>query len=371
MSFDGRNLLIEQSAFLANTAPAGSGGGVGIHASVPGAVDIVNTTFFGNQAGLAGGAVGIGGPTNVRLTHLTVVGNTADGEVVPSVRVGGIGGDTSETSIGGSIVAGNQNADCYGATPELRPTTVGGNVGPFGAGDATCGFNAGISDRNVADPLLVATPVAGANGVPVMKPLAGSLAIGAATATCPWDDAAGEARVITRCSAGAAEPVAGTPGGEPDPGEGEQPGGDGDQPGNPGSPGNPGTPGTPRTPGGPVIADKTAPTLKLPTALSVDKKRKRALLKIACPAAETSCAIDARLERKRKVKGKTRTEGLAVGKATIAGGKSANVRVSLKKRGRSALAGRKTLKVTLRIKVWDAARNARTQTRTVKLRLAK
>jgi CSLREA domain-containing protein len=364
--FDGGELLVEDSAFLGNTAAWG--GGIAVES---GSATVANTTFIGNTVRTTGGAISANGGAPVALRHVTIAGNTSSGGFG-----GAIGGNPAGVTIQSSVVSGNGRPECD-ANGALRAASLGGNVGPLADTDSTCKFSAAAGDLLVSNPGLAGTPTIGGNGIPVLLPLAGSHAIGAVTATCPLTDATGRARpAAAPCSAGAAEPLPGTSGpADPDAPRGETPdGGTGVGRSETGTGG-----GATDTPA-PVVAapvaavrvaaDTTAPLLALPKQLTVDARRKRASLALTCPRRETRCVAAVQLENTRKVRGKRRTQRLAAGTIRLSGGTAATVRLTLTRQGRAALAGRRSARVTLRVTVRDVAGNRRVQERRVTLRVA-
>lgn len=370
--FDGGNLLVEDSAILDNTA-GDWGGGLAVEAA-SGAASIVNTTLAGNVAYGTGGALSVNGGRPVALRHVTIIGN--DGGSWGD----GLGGNLSGVRIRSSIIGLGVGG---GRTCDASLGSDGGTV-VASAAATQCGLGAATGDLVADDLRLAATPVVAANGIPVLRPQAGSPAIGAVSAaSCLATDAGGAARPAgAPCAAGAVEPLPGTPGpGAPDPGipaPGDPAPGDPvpgvPEPGVPGGVdvgrGAPAPAGPTQVPGASVAPDTVAPVLVLPKRVAVNKARKRATLSIACPRTEVSCSAEVRLQRVRKVKRRRVTDTLARGTVTFAGGSARKLSLKLTRKGRAALAGRRTAKVTLKLTVRDAAGNTGVQQRTVTLRVA-
>ena len=93
-------LAVESSTFIGNSARSGSGGGVESDATG----NITNTLFLSNSAS-QGGGVNVAG--SLTLVNNTLVGNSADGVVLPNVTCSGAAAQPTNngTDYGGAIAA--------------------------------------------------------------------------------------------------------------------------------------------------------------------------------------------------------------------------------------------------------------------------
>jgi hypothetical protein len=165
---------------LSNNA-AGGGLGGGLYDDMTGTVIITSSTFFGNFAGLAGGALVADGA--VTLTNSTIYSNTNYGIVAGSAPV----------KLKNTIVAKNTVNNCFGTI-----TSLGHNLEDTN----TCSFTAGGDKPNISNPHIA--PLANNGGsTPTDALLKGSAAINAG-AGCPSTDQRGISRVGA-CDIGAYE----------------------------------------------------------------------------------------------------------------------------------------------------------------------
>ncbi len=337
-------LVVHDSAIVDNKAePPGYGGAVyfeGEHTTA----DLTNVTIAANSVSQQGGGLESNAIGPLMLAFVTVMGNEA------GVQGGGIG-NAEGMQMRNTIIDGNatpvlpEHVTPIGANCFEGPVSEGGNVA-----DPACGLSH-VSDAPVFDP--VVGPLEG-SPIPVLEPLPGSPALDRAVGPCPSTDARGVPRPQgAACDSGAAErPV--PPGPGPSPGTGAGPSGTG-QP-----------------------ADVTAPKLVLPSSLPIDARLTHVRVRLTCPAAETSCTgritIVGRTGKARaagkKSKG-TRPVTIAVGRFTLAGGRTASISVAVTRAGRKLLRGHRTLRASLAVAVADAAGNRATTSRTVKLVIAR
>jgi predicted outer membrane repeat protein len=99
---------------------------------------VTNSTFSGNSAPNAGGAIYTNANSPVTVTNSTFSGNTAaSGDAIHN------DGDTSNVALSNTIVASPRNNNC--SSPSLQPVTDDG--GNLDDGD-TCGFTASTSKSN-------------------------------------------------------------------------------------------------------------------------------------------------------------------------------------------------------------------------------
>jgi hypothetical protein len=152
---------------------------------------VVNSTFTGNDATVAGGGIALTGDTSIDLDYSTVTGN----QIFYGGAGGGLALDPSSTAIynlTGSIVSGNTDnagTDCSGAMSTSTVTTHGYNL----LGDG-CTATPAPTDLIGVDPMLA--PLAD-NGGPTQTVALhpGSPAINAGGGpTCPATDQRGVSR---------------------------------------------------------------------------------------------------------------------------------------------------------------------------------
>ncbi|HEX2907336.1 MAG TPA: choice-of-anchor Q domain-containing protein [Phototrophicaceae bacterium] len=211
-----RNLMVTNSTFTGNAAPAGgaiyhNGGslaitgstfaanqaasqGGGVRSTANTTITVSNSTFFGNQAGSGGGLALTS--TSADVSYSTFYGNTAED--------GGAIAGQSATTLTANLFANNISGSC----DEVEMISGGYNI----ADDDTCGFHA-VGDKNNTPPLL---DILADNGGPTQTHalLAGSPALGTippAVCTVTVDQ-----RGISRpqgdgCEPGAFEGTGGTP----------------------------------------------------------------------------------------------------------------------------------------------------------------
>jgi hypothetical protein len=127
----------------------------------------------------------------------------------------------------------------------------------------------------------------------------------------------------------------------------------------PGAPG-PGSPGPGTSEGdvasGSAGSDVTKPRVRIRRRTLTVSRRGMVKVRVSCPASEVRCLIDLRLYR-----GSRRVAGA---RFVVAGGKTANVPLKLRRDARRALARARVLRVTAAIRARDAAGNRRnTETR--------
>lgn len=214
------SILISRSHFSQNQATSGSGGALRVSGAGT-AVDIVdstfdgnnadsnggglsvsgadllvtNSTFSGNEAGTVGGALVVNAGATLSIASSTIAGNTARGG-------GGLssGVPAADTSVRNTIIAGNTDSD-NGVEPDCSGdfTTGGHNI--VGIPGSFCtGFTDGVNgdqvgdSANPLDPLLA--PLADNGGpTPTRALLPGSPAIeGGDPASC--DDAIGASLTV-------------------------------------------------------------------------------------------------------------------------------------------------------------------------------
>ena len=174
---------------LAGNSTTGNGGAIRNN----GTTTISDSTLANNTVsspGAVGGAVS-NGQGAVTIRRSTITGNTAPGAAGLDMF--------STTTISGSVIAGNDGADCGRGTP----SDGGYNV----AGDATCGFTASTSKNNQGSAYL--TPLADHGGLSrtVAGSRAGSPLLNAAgsavCSTAPNTDQRGASRPSSTCDIGA------------------------------------------------------------------------------------------------------------------------------------------------------------------------
>lgn len=178
--YNGGTLTMNSSTLSRNSA-TGAGGAI---LNYLGSMTIINSTFYGNSAGVGGALYDTyGGTQSVIVLNCTITGNTTNGD----------GGGILEAAAGNrlflanSLVAGNQaagpDADCGGNCQAQVAALVGGNpqLGPLA-------WNGGTTQT--------------------MMPLPGSPAIGFSdgTETCSWGITSDQ-RGFFRASCGAPEAV--------------------------------------------------------------------------------------------------------------------------------------------------------------------
>jgi|GEM_PF-5862033 len=174
------DLTVEDSTFSNNHAATQSAGGAINSNQSRGS--IVNSTFSGNTAGVAGALSFSRGPV---ATHLNLINNTFTANQGTRL-IGGILISVDQLTLSNNIIAGNLGADCSLSSPSL---VTEHNLD----GDNTCHLT-GPGDLPGTNPLL--GPLAN-NGGPTNTHalLAGSSAIDAGNnSTCPAADQRGVTR---------------------------------------------------------------------------------------------------------------------------------------------------------------------------------
>ena len=145
-NFSGNTLNISNTTYSNNTANTTSSGGGAVQAN--GTVNIVNSTFAGNNSvGGSGGAIFFNG-TVLNITNSTIAGNTS-------------------TNNGGGITKSNANA------LNIRNTIIAGNNGIAASPDATGTFNS--SGNNIIGNIGTSTGWIAAD-LQNVNPLLGALA---------------------------------------------------------------------------------------------------------------------------------------------------------------------------------------------------
>ena len=162
--------LIERSTFSGNSA--GFKGGA-IRSS--GRLEVVNSTFTNNTAGERGGAISVyGSGGKGAISYSTFVDNTSKG-----VKGGGVDRYSGSLSVTGSVLTATVNpttgSDCNNTVNLVGPNFVGNAAGCAGAPPLTATTPGPVALGALAD-----------NGGPTQTfaPLAGSVAIDAATTEC-------------------------------------------------------------------------------------------------------------------------------------------------------------------------------------------
>ncbi len=119
------------------------------------------------------------------------------------------------------------------------------------------------------------------------------------------------------------------------------------------SAGGPGQPPPTGPSGNPPAPDATKPYLTLRKRFARANRKGRVVFVATCPASETRCAVDFRIVRKGKRLARTRL--------TLAGGKTAKVRLKLSRAARRKLARKSPLVARAVIRITDASGNTATQ----------
>ena len=198
-------LIVRRSAFRGNSAPSstGFGGAITTHNGTQ-SILIVNSTFYNNRAGNAGGAINLNGDVYsapIKLHHLTITGNSTTGGRYKAagimVRV-----SNSAVNLRNSIIWGNTGSEQCGTT----------KTGGLGAARYTNNIVQAHADDNCgtasnANPRLPARPT---GSVPYFALPDGSPAIDAAPdcSALTTEDQRGFSRPYPeggRCDAGAFE----------------------------------------------------------------------------------------------------------------------------------------------------------------------
>lgn len=150
---NGPTVTVSDSAIAANSS---TGFGGGITASLPTMVTLVNVTISGNSAAGGGGGFATSGPSS--LSNVTIVGNTADSDMIDGGRDNG-GGIRVQTPTGNatsrnSLIANNIDASTAAEDPDCAGpiTTAGHNL--IEMVSAGCGFVAGVGDLIGQDPMV-------------------------------------------------------------------------------------------------------------------------------------------------------------------------------------------------------------------------
>lgn len=307
------HLVVRDSALIDNEAlgDTATGGAIGLYSGATS--ELENVTLTGNTARQGGAVLSLAQTTAV---HVTAVGNVAE--------LGG-GAFAGDVTLRSSVVAGNPAGppgDC-----EAGVSSEGGNVG-----SASCGF-AAPADTVTADPGLA--PLSW-DVIPIFEPLAGGPALDRATGACPAADARGLARPQgAGCDAGSAErpaPVPQTPSAPPS---------SSDPPATPPAPA-PQSPDTgPRSQTPPPSRARLA---TLPSRLTLDRRRRRASVRLRCLAGPT-CRGRLALTVRRRVKGRLRTVTIGRASVVVRGGTSKTVRVTLTRTGRSLVRRSRSVRV--------------------------
>jgi CSLREA domain-containing protein len=138
--FDGGSLWIIDSTVATNVVTGGNGGGA--EAYIVGELQVVRSTFSGNQAANHGGAIAVVFGGGTRIAHSTLHLNRADSDQNDTGWGGGIDASGATTvTLANSIVAGNEDLSATnGHCPDLNArlgaefASEGGNL----IGDGDC-----------------------------------------------------------------------------------------------------------------------------------------------------------------------------------------------------------------------------------------
>ncbi|MBM1143441.1 Ig-like domain repeat protein [Alcanivorax sp. ZXX171] len=148
------------STLADNEAANGPGGGLVI-ADLNGEARLTNSTFSGNRAATNGGGLNLApaaGASGLRLVHITVTGNTADGDSDGNGLGGGlnVANGNAPVTLYNTLVAGNRlgNDDASDVGGGLDGNSAHNLVGTGGAGslaDGVQGNQVGVAEPGLAD----------------------------------------------------------------------------------------------------------------------------------------------------------------------------------------------------------------------------
>ena len=212
-------VTITASTIMSNTA-ANSASGAGIILGAGGQLLVQNSTFSGNQATNAGGAIFMA--SNVTLSNVTITANLGNSDFSGGTGSGGVHISNGILTLQNTVLAGNHEGatdlspDCGGSPTSLGYNLIGNNRG--------CALSAATGDQigTPANPLNARLGPLGNHGGATLThaPLAGSRLIdrgnlaapGSGGAACEATDQTGMARPrdgdgdgVARCDSGAVE----------------------------------------------------------------------------------------------------------------------------------------------------------------------
>jgi predicted outer membrane repeat protein len=192
MRISNGEIVVKASSFLSNISENHGGA---LYLDCAPTCNIMNVTFYGNQAASYGGAISSGGP--VIISNTTFAENFAGGH-------GGalFGEDAFE--VHNSIFFDNTAGNPWNQANNCGATGNGDHVLQWLSASGDGGGDSCIPDIIVADPLLASEPGDHGGPTPTLLPEGGSPVLQAG-ADCEQADQRGELRDVTACDLGAVE----------------------------------------------------------------------------------------------------------------------------------------------------------------------
>jgi predicted outer membrane repeat protein len=192
MRISNGEIEIKASSFVSNVSDNHGGA---LYLDCAPSCDIVNTTFYGNEAGSYGGAISSGDTVNIN--NVTFAKNSAGGH-------GGalFGGD--EFTVHNSIFVDNTAGNSWNQANSCGETGTGDHVLQWQSATNDGGGDLCVPDIITADPLLASDPEENGGPTPNLLPNANSPVLQAGT-DCEPVDQRGEPRDENRCDLGAVE----------------------------------------------------------------------------------------------------------------------------------------------------------------------